>query len=79
MTAHLHDFYRSSAAYRVRIVVNLKGLRPSALYVNLTKGFEQRSGVPEVQPVRPDAGVPARRQYLLSVFGDHRLSGCEVA
>lgn len=32
---HLYDFWRSSAAYRVRIVLNLKGLEAERTYINL--------------------------------------------
>lgn len=38
----LYDYFRSSAAYRVRIVLNLKGLEAERIYVHLAKG-EQRS------------------------------------
>lgn len=55
MTAHLHDFYRSSAAYRVRIVVNLKGVEAERTYVNLTKG-EQRD--PEFLKFSPSGLMP---------------------
>src|SRR5690606_38840090 len=38
----LYGYFRSSAAYRVRIVANLKGLELDQLPVNLVKG-EQRT------------------------------------
>ena len=38
----LHDYFRSSAAYRVRIALNLKGLRAERRFVHLRRG-EQRS------------------------------------
>jgi maleylpyruvate isomerase len=38
----LHDYWRSSAAFRVRIALALKGIEPARRYVHLRKG-EQRS------------------------------------
>lgn len=38
----LHDYWRSSAAFRVRIALALKGIEPGRRYVHLRKG-EQRS------------------------------------
>ncbi len=52
----LYDFWRSSAAYRVRIALNLKGLAYRAVPINLTKG-EQASA--EYSALNPQGLVPA--------------------
>ena len=41
MTLTLYDYYRSSASYRVRIALNLKGVDYARVPVNLLEG-EQR-------------------------------------
>jgi maleylacetoacetate isomerase len=54
----LYTYFRSSAAYRVRIALNLKGLQYDTLPVHLTKdGGQQRK--PEFQKVNPQMRVPA--------------------
>lgn len=51
----LHDYFRSSAAFRVRIALHLKGLSAERKYVHLRKG-EQRSV--EYLAVNPSGLVP---------------------
>jgi len=58
----LHDYWRSSSAYRVRIALSLKGLAWSAIPHDLRHG-EQRS--PEYLARNPQGLVPA-----LEVFGE---------
>ena len=51
----LHDYYRSSASYRVRIALNLKGLEYESRPVNLAAG-EQTSD--EYRALNPQGFVP---------------------
>jgi len=54
----LYTYYRSSAAYRVRIALNLKGLPYEMMPVHLTKdGGHQRK--PEFVALNPQMRVPA--------------------
>ena len=46
----LYDYFRSSAAYRVRIALNLKGLRAERRYVHLRKGEQRAPGYLELNP-----------------------------
>jgi maleylpyruvate isomerase len=54
----LYTYFRSSAAYRVRIALNLKGLAYESLSVHLTKeGGHNRK--PEFRAINPQMRVPA--------------------
>jgi maleylpyruvate isomerase len=54
----LYTYFRSSAAYRVRIALNLKGLSYDMVPVHLTReGGQQHK--PEFQKVNPQRRVPA--------------------
>jgi maleylacetoacetate isomerase len=55
MSVVLYDFWRSSAAYRVRIALNLKGIAYQAVETSLPKG-EQRA--PEYLVKNPQGLVP---------------------
>ncbi len=58
MSVKLYSYFRSSAAYRVRIALNLKGLSYEMASIHLTKdGGRQRS--PEFKAVNPQMRVPA--------------------
>jgi maleylacetoacetate isomerase len=54
----LYSYYRSSAAYRVRIALNIKGLAYETVSVHLTQdgGHNRR---PEYQAVNPQMRVPS--------------------
>jgi len=54
----LYTYFRSSAAYRVRIALNLKGLDYEAVPIHMTKdGGRHRS--PEYRAINPHMRVPA--------------------
>jgi maleylacetoacetate isomerase len=55
----LYGYFRSSAAYRVRIALNLKGLDAETAFVHLRKG-EQRA--PAYHAVNPSGLVPTWRE-----------------
>src|SRR5438046_862459 len=61
----LYDYFRSSAAYRVRIAINLKGLQAERRLIHLRRG-EQRA--PSYLEMNPQGFVP------MLVLGDRRLT-----
>jgi maleylpyruvate isomerase len=47
----LYDYFRSSAAYRVRIALNLKGLEPERAFVHLRRGAQRADDYLAVNPL----------------------------
>ena len=52
----LHDYFRSSAAYRVRIALNLKGLTAERAFVHLRRGAQHAD---DYRALNPQGLVPA--------------------
>lgn len=52
----LYTYFRSSAAFRVRIALNLKGIAWEPVFVHLAKGEHRK---PEYAAINPQALVPA--------------------
>ena len=46
----LYDYFRSSAAYRVRIALNLKGLKPERAFVHLKRGAQREEAYLALNP-----------------------------
>ncbi len=73
----LYSYFRSSAAYRVRIALNLKGIAYETASIHLVKdgGHNKR---PEFRAVNPQMRVPALvtagRRCADPVARHHRIS-----
>lgn len=67
MTLKLHSYWRSSASYRVRIALNLKGIAHEIIPVHLLRDGGQQHSL-EYRALNPQGRVP------LMVDGDLRLT-----
>ena len=67
----LYDYWRSSAAYRVRIALNLKGVPYARVPVNILPGKDEQLGT-AYQAVNPQMRVPA-------IEVDGRIAGQSLA
>ena len=61
----LHEFHLSAASYRVRIGLNLKGIKYSSVPVSLVKGGGEQH-LPEYRSLNPQGTVPT--------FTDHKIT-----
>ncbi len=57
MSNILYDYFRSSAAYRVRIALNLKGIDAEHFYINLKPGIDQQHNE-DYRKLNPQGRVP---------------------
>ena len=62
----LYGYFRSSAAYRARIALNLKGLDYERMIVHLTKGGGEQFA-PEYRALNPQALVPVLQDDALTL------------
>src|SRR4051794_40315667 len=53
-----YTYFRSSAAYRVRIALNLKGVTPEQIFIHLTKDAGKQPS-PEYRAINPQRRVPS--------------------
>lgn len=60
----LYTYFRSSASYRVRIALNIKGIAAEVEYVNLLKGEQQGAGYAKLNPQKlvPALLIPSPRE-----------------
>lgn len=59
MTTTLYGYWRSSAAYRLRIALNLKGVPHERVSINLKAGEQHGEAWRAMQPPGPGAGAGA--------------------
>ena len=77
----LYTYFRSSAAYRVRIALNIKEIKHTLIPVNLLKGDHRKS---EYMGINPQGLVPALKLndgkvINQSINGNVRVFGSRVS
>lgn len=70
-TLKLHEYWRSSAAYRLRIALNLKGVDYESVPVNIAPGADEQFG-DAYKALNPQMRVP-------SIEADGKLAGQSMA
>ncbi len=66
----LYTYYRSQASFRVRIALNLKGLKREDTFLHLEKGDQFAPALPRAQPADGGADLDRRRSEAVPVAGD---------
>ena len=61
----LFSFWRSLATYRVRIALNLKGIKPDVVTVDLLKGHQR---APEFKAVNPQMVTPHTEAFQALIW-----------
>ena len=74
----LHDYYRSSAAYRVRIALNLKGISYDRHSVNLAEGAQKQDDYRALNPqgfvpMLEMDGLKLTQSLAIAVYLDQRI------
>ena len=76
----LYDYFRSSAAYRVRIALNLKGVAPERAFVHLRNGDQRADEYLVAQSAGPRAVARDRRRRRAdAVARDPRVAGRDAS
>jgi Glutathione S-transferase, N-terminal domain len=69
----VYGYFRSSAAFRLRIALNLKKLEYESGFIHLRRGDQRQQAYLAVKPAGIGAGAGDRRPDSYPVPGDHRI------